>query len=635
MNSIQIEFIEYKGENYYYCNEKFKSGINLILGENQHGKTTFTYILLYALGFNISAFSKKEGKKIDEIVYDKNNSVKLGLRLDGILYTLKRKINENIITIIQGRHIEILPLNRNNTLCDKKKRIFSDWILEKLNINLMRIENILSVEHYLNFDDLFRFNYYDQETDKRQMISNFGVGKSIFKNSAQMKRFIFETILSHPKPEYYSLQKEIKILENNLKEKKAEILLKEKVYNHISENLSLVTGEHKKKEIKDKIDNLIYQKNKLIEQPNNSDEKKLYIDNLKQDLDNRQSKIISYQETLNELKTELRNIKKLDKIEKEEINTLKMLSESSNVYKCNKQNCPICGKDLNINTNKCVCGNDCEIDLFHFMYTNKDYIDILKSRVSSNKTTNQIIEDLKIEIKLVKEKINISENRISSIASEIENLNNDLITPDVENSIISLNKEISTLQELLLTLSVIDKESDSINLLKIESEGLENEIEVKKERLSKLEIEKDEELQNTIAKFEGQLNLYLKKYYNKLNESNKYKIQLDRNYIPITGSHIPHSRLTEIKIFFYLTLLKLSIEDKDIIYPRLLIIDTIKDHGIDIVRLKAILEIILEFENEDCQIIMTSGYEEINLLQSECKNLIIERIDKSKLLSKV
>ena len=109
---------------------------------------------------------------------------------------------------------------------------------------------------------------------------------------------------------------------------------------------------------------------------------------------------------------------------------------------------------------------------------------------------------------------------------------------------------------------------------------------------------------------------------------------LNKDYIPVSGIHNPHSKVTEIKIFFYLTLLKYSITNSDIIYPKLLIIDTIKDQGIDNKRVEKILESVFEFDKLDCQIIMTCGYEEFEVFGEKYDDLIIEKIDDSKLLTK-
>lgn len=240
MNGMLIESIEYSGENYYYKNDKFKNGVNIILGENKHGKTTFTYLIMYALGFNINSFKKNSNDEIIEIANDKNNFISLTVKILNESYILKRNINDNVISIINKDDVKILPIKRTNTLFKKDDEIFSDWLMKKLEVSLIKVENIFSSEHYLNFDDLFRFSYYDQETDKKQMISNFGVGKNILRNSSQMKRFIFETILSNPHSEFYRKQKEIKILESELKGKKAELEFKKICTNMYLKTLLII-----------------------------------------------------------------------------------------------------------------------------------------------------------------------------------------------------------------------------------------------------------------------------------------------------------------------------------------------------------------------------------------------------------
>lgn len=101
MNSIFIESIEYIGENYYYKNDKLKKGVNIVLGENKHGKTTFTYLIMYVLGFNIESFKKNCDDKIAEITNDKENYISIKINISNEIYILKRKIGDNVISIIQ------------------------------------------------------------------------------------------------------------------------------------------------------------------------------------------------------------------------------------------------------------------------------------------------------------------------------------------------------------------------------------------------------------------------------------------------------------------------------------------------------------------------------------------------------
>ena len=634
MNSIFIESIEYIGENYYYKNDKLKKGVNIVLGENKHGKTTFTYLIMYVLGFNIESFKKNCDDKIAEITNDKENYISIKINISNEIYILKRKIGDNVISIIQEGDVKILPIKRYNTLFKKDDEIFSDWLMKKLNINLIKVENIFSSEHYLNFDDLFRFSYYDQETNKKQMISNFGLNNNIVKNSSQMKKFIFETILSNQNSKFYKKQKEVKELENKIKDKKAELRFKKDIYEYVSANIISEVDNFSKQKIKNKISILQTQKNNLINLPNSISEKKNYLDALKDDVAEINKKIFTYKEKEDELNLELKNARRLNKIERKEIKSLEILSELPNIYEDNENQCPICGKDIIIEKDKCICGNNIELDLFHFIYTKEDYIDILKSKVSVNKTTKQVIKDLEIEIEDIKRKIEESNKKIDKLLNSIDKINEDIITPDVEVSIKEINSEIAILDDLYLRLTMIEDENASLENINKDILKLEESLNTKKSELRDLEIKKYEMLEESLKLFETTLNKYLDRYYKALGENHEYKIKLNRDYLPIRGNHIPHSELTEIKIFYYLTILKLSINNNNITYPKLLIIDTIKDHGIDIKRLEKILEIICEFDDSDCQILMTSGYEEFNNLEDRYSDLVIERIGKLKLLKK-
>ena len=56
-------------------------------------------------------------------------------------------------------------------------------------------------------------------------------------------------------------------------------------------------------------------------------------------------------------------------------------------------------------------------------------------------------------------------------------------------------------------------------------------------------------------------------------------------------------------MFYYLSLLKLSL-DKNINYPRFVLIDTVKAEGIDIENLKKLIAYLDEFKDKECQIII-------------------------------
>ena len=147
--------------------------------------------------------------------------------------------------------------------------------------------------------------------------------------------------------------------------------------------------------------------------------------------------------------------------------------------------------------------------------------------------------------------------------NSIDKINEDIITPDVEVSIKEINSEIAILDDLYLRLTMIEDENASLENINKDILKLEESLNTKKSELRDLEIKKYEMLEESLKLFETTLNKYLDRYYKALGENHEYKIKLNRDYLPIRGNHIPHSELTEIKIFYYLTILKLSINNNN------------------------------------------------------------------------
>lgn len=632
MHSIIIQSIEYNSDRYYYKNDKFKKGINLILGENKHGKTTFTYLIMYALGINVFAFTQKDNNIIEEVFDDENNYVTMKISISNNSYILKRKIKENIISVVAKDKTIVLPINRNNSLFKKDNQTFSDWLLKALDVNLIKVENIFSSEHYLNFEDLFRYSYYDQQTPKEQMISDFGTGKNIVKKSSQMKKFIFETLLSYSNDKYYYKLKLVKELEGRLKELKDEKKFKLELYKEVIKYSKLNLSEHE--DVVNELFDLQEMKRELLSISIEAPKTEKYLVELNKKLDEIEMSILEKKSEEKELFIEFRNAKRLYKLERKEIETLEELVTLPIMYENDMEICPICGKNIKKVKGQCICGNHLKSDIYHFIYSNEDYQDILKSKVSMNKTTLNVIENLRDDLSNIRELINELEKKKDVFRKEIRDITSECLSIDAEKEILSINRRILELSDIIMKLNTLVEHKDLIEKIDNQIKSMERTLNDNKDELSLLEFEKYNTLQSHMNKFETLFNLYLKKYYELLDEKYNYKMILNKEYLPTSSKHVPHSGLTEIKIFFYLTMLKYSIINKDIIYPKILIIDTIKDHGIDNKRIEKILEKVFEFEESDCQIIMTCGYEEFEGIKEKYDPMVIEKISDSKLLVK-
>lgn len=222
MGSIEIKSLKYIGDKYYYKNDKFKKGLNILVGDNGNGKSTFTYLIFYALGGKVEWFNNETKQPLVEILDDTNNYIELEIIVNEERYILKRGIRDNFISVYKYKENEIksYSIGRNGYYYEKEKITFSDWIFEKLNINLVEITQYDST-HRINFNDVMRYIYYDQITDNNIIISEFGIDRNDrYKNSNLMRRSIFELIMSSYFEEFYRTYYNIKKLNNEMQEKK-------------------------------------------------------------------------------------------------------------------------------------------------------------------------------------------------------------------------------------------------------------------------------------------------------------------------------------------------------------------------------------------------------------------------------
>ena len=177
MGSLRINKVVYNGDNYYFESPIFSENIILIEGDNGTGKTTFCNLIYYGLGGRVKEFLKEEARTHKEIVNDTNNYVDLFISINTKNYHLRRFIGDNDITIspfvapednpldesltdtnlLNLDGVELLPVNRNSG-----NRVFSDWLLEKLNISVIELYQGYST-FKVNFTELFRLIYHDQQ----------------------------------------------------------------------------------------------------------------------------------------------------------------------------------------------------------------------------------------------------------------------------------------------------------------------------------------------------------------------------------------------------------------------------------------------------------------------------------------
>lgn len=620
MGNIKIRKLEYKGDNFYYKNDKFKNGLNIVVGDNGNGKSTFTYLLVYALGAKVQWFNDTTKEPLVEILEDTNNYVELEIKINGKDYTFKREIGENFISIYSHAddEIKIYNIARNGYYYQKEGRTFSDWIFEKLNINLVEITQYESA-HRINFEDIMRYIYYDQITDNNVIISEFGIDRNDrYKNSNLMKRSIFELIMSSYFKEFYDTHYQIKNLNNKLQEKKEfnkSLLtlmdnIKKSINGDINENVSL---EEELKKVQKELFRIKYLREKINERSINGEEN----DNLIECILDIQKKIVAkiheqknYEFKNEEIERYLLKFKSLYQEKENEIKHIeKILFTANYIDIINEDKCPFCQEELNLKENICICGSSNSINFSKFIYSDKEYKEIIKSKVKSIKTIENTIKDYEDKYIEIKEKNNKTKSHLEELNFKLKTLNNNIIYDADLDRVSDLTQNYMDLQEKEHELELVISKQKEIAKSSKEIDKLNNSIRKKKERLEELQKEKDDILQENLNMFEKIYSEYLIDYYK--NEGKKFVVKLDRNYTPFLNVYREKSFTVPKKFFYYLTLLELSLNDKlNINYPRFLIIDTIKDAGLEMEDLKRLMRYLLNYQDKDCQIILTCGYDE-------------------------
>ena len=84
--------------------DKFKDGINILLGENGNGKSTFTYLIIYALGLKVDFFEINSNDVIEQIYRDTDKYVELVININDEEYILHRKIPSTYISIYNKKN---------------------------------------------------------------------------------------------------------------------------------------------------------------------------------------------------------------------------------------------------------------------------------------------------------------------------------------------------------------------------------------------------------------------------------------------------------------------------------------------------------------------------------------------------
>ena len=630
MGRLAIRRVVYSGDKYSFESPYLNDGIVIMEGVNGHGKSTFMNLIYYGLGGRIQAFNKNDdndSKKHNEIFYDTNNYVELLIEINDEKYELTRYIGDNLIFVVgEDEKVRETCVLRNQS--NEHTMVFSDWILGKLNINVFDIvQGTRSFK--LNFTDLLRLVYHDQETEVDKVYKEAD-NSNFLSDSLEIRKAIFEILLGKTYNDYYSTLGQYKLTMKELEKAQAVMDSYDEFLGEVLD-YDLANVVH--------INSMISENQEMIEkvqiereiasrEQGNSDEIWQLIGQQKKELMLNQHKLEEWESAKNLTTQSIDKILYLiDESEKElsEIEKIRLVNKKLKLFTPNT--CPYCLREVEREKGKCICGNDIEEEQYEkFFYTDEEYLDILKVKKKSIQSLEQLLERKRQRLKIIIGHIEKAEQSIEKIRLYIDELTKDIATNYNSAYIRQLDERERELNGIILELKQAKDLAKKRETLASQVIQLRNKVEGLKIRVDSFLNAAREDMLNKKKDFDEVYFSLMKRA-----DEHCYSAYIGEDYMPHInlGAYRERSAAVPKRLMYFLTMLIESLKN-EANFPKFLMIDTPNKEGIDKENLIKNIGLLAEADKytkemkTQYQIILTTG---IDTYPEEFKNNVFYKLE--------
>jgi hypothetical protein len=606
MGSLIIKQVVYSGDRYFYESPELDKGINIIVGDNESGKSTFTYFIEFAFGGKIKPFSADDnGGKYREIVADRNNYILVRFLIDGKEYSIKRFIDGKEIFVQDGESTVSYPISRKVA-----PFIFSDWLLQKLGITVFQI-NLGATHWYFNFTDLFRLLNYDQNTEPRK-IFKAPVAENFVAESVVVRKSIFEILLGMSSADYFEALDKLKIATRAKDDAKS--LWDYFLQRSTAQLYDTASLEEKKKEQEEQLEKLLSSRDEYLS------ENTTVVDNKTAELATVQTNLIDAElaaslnrSKLSSLHGETIRVQALHNGLAQEISQIeKIIFTHDKLDLFSMELCPFCMNKPTSKAGHCICGSKFkDEDYEKFVYDSSEYKDILSHKQSSLKAITLAREGYEEEIIALRHSVENNESLIKQYREQLTKIietaqfaGNNTIVDALNNKIIEVKDDLHLLNNSLRDSEEEKRLKTIYDTKKGEYDRANSVFFAKKKAFEENNLATVEKFNKVFAKL-----MSLSTYHSD-------NAEIDEDYMPRVENYRAKSSEVPKRLMYYFTILSLSLSLKSVKHPRFLLIDTPEDSGIDLDHLKTNLELLDTAisiakddvgELPDYQVILTTG----------------------------
>ncbi|MFM9331567.1 AAA family ATPase [Paenibacillus mesotrionivorans] len=609
MGRLKINRVHYNGDKYTYSSPPLTDGVNIIEAGNGGGKSTFSALICYALGDYVHMFNFSKEEVHFEVKNDTNNFVLLEIEFNYEPYLIKRYFGQkqNNMIIVQDKNGEEESFYLNRQHMPDGQSTYSDWLLQKLNIEVVDVWQ--GTSHFkVNFTDLFRLIHYDQVTEPRKIYKEHKSDNNFISDSTHIRKVIFELLVGHRFSDFYAMLGKLRELEKQRDAKKIlfhnfGVLATEMGYDIDSSPSS----ELLRKLTEDKLELQRVQliRNEVKNRKSDSSKFEQQIQQLRQDLVFKESELAELQSHLSNVSFEQRDLIDLkEELIREVSHINKIIFSHNTLHLFSPDQCPCCFNKVERVSGHCLCGAEIQDgQIERFFYNSQEYIEILRSKQKSVETIEVAINSCGKEITSIQESIKQTHLYLESVHSQLK---------EAEQHTNANNQELLQLNERVYRLR--NTIQDSENRIKIieKYEVIERDFNKAKSDYNALQL-KVNNTQDAIEKLiQAQVKRFNKIYNGFMTKTLKdvTNAEINDDYMPVLndGYYKEASSNVPKRFLYFLTLLSMSLDaNSRIPFPQFLLIDTPENLGIDKDNLDKCMDRISELESSDYQIILTTG----------------------------
>lgn len=560
---------------------------NILLGENNTGKSTFVKLLLYALGVEINNFIEEISKE------EKCNAVSIAIHTkSNNRYIITRKLPYADI-------VNIFPVDKTDTVITEEVLVYnleeySDFLLEEELYPKEIISYGQGKTASLRYYFLLRGAVVDQTTPHARILSNLSGEKNDYIASQPLvNAAIIEKILSRNTAEVQRLRLSLKAKEKERTQITARIaFLTEIVSEKLQANPDFPKSAEKIRaaigEINIENSKLSTEKYDVLTQLEHSADKQIEAEilRLKKQLNAEKEKHTGI--TLN-ISDTLEVQKKL----KEELDTIKKrLASQKVIFSVPVTICPICLSEIEQDT---ICEHCKDID------TQKN----IENLSSYKKLIDDSLKEADLLLKQYKEELAECDTRIKNISKELNKLKETYLSK-LESLRAPLQEIIDELKERIRMLAARKIAlTDLLGYLQ-ENEKNKNDRKQINEELKELQeaFEKASRKSSDDIKIVDVWVQYYNEVYNEIFGSTANEISINEEYMPsVNGTEIHRISSESVKLvaqlayIFTLATLNDKLDKPMINHLGFMIFDSPKDKDLDMDKYKRFLALLNKLTN--------------------------------------